>query len=141
MISVDSVSRIYNAVCFMILLSVAYFWSSGFSSEMVYGWQYRGQEVSWFFFSLVVVSTFTGVFLGLLYEHVNEGSGAAKWWNSLSSLVQTKRFGSALIAAPLIVYSVFNAVYDESLDGAIFFSCLQSGFFWERTFKLVSIRH
>ena len=133
-----SISKAYNLICFTFLLGLAYFWASGYAKDISFGWQFRGQEVSWIFFALVVVSTVVGVFLGLLYEHVNERSANGKWWSNLSSLMNTKRFGSAFIASPLIVYSVFNGVYDEGLDGAVFFSCLQSGFFWERTFKMIS---
>jgi len=137
-IKASFILRFYNFFCFFVLLMISYFWASGFGGELIYGWQYRGHEISWFFFGLVVVATILGVFLGLLYEHINDHDGAETWWRRLPSLIHTKRFGSALIAAPLIVYAVFSSVYDANLDGAIFFSCLQSGFFWERTFKAVS---
>lgn len=60
------------------------------------------------------------------------------WWRFFGPALASIRFGLALCVSPLIVFFVFEQVYDQDQDLPVLAFCFQSGFFWERTLGLVA---
>lgn len=105
------------------------------------GFQFKGKEISWEFFTGITFSTFAGSMLGVIYDRLQTAENQeGLWWNIALDAIKSARFGSSLLVSPFVVYYVFGSVYDKELDLAVFITCFQSGFFWERTFKLATVK-
>jgi hypothetical protein len=118
---------------------LAYQVAATLGSGQLFGFQYRGQDVSLLTFAWIAFATVLGTVLGSIYAFLGKQSQAGSpWWRSAIEAMKSPRFGMSLLVTPIIVFVVFDQVDHKNADLGIALFCLQSGFFWDRTFDVVA---
>jgi hypothetical protein len=127
--------RVVNAVILVVFLATTFFVAGVIETGDPFGFQYRSQEVTWSAFLIIAVPTIVGALLGTIYGQLEQADDRSPWWMQVRSGFQSRRFGMSLFATPFIVFFVFDQLRSDAIDFGLALFCLQSGFFWERSFK------
>jgi hypothetical protein len=106
----------------------------------LFGFQYKGTEISLAMFYIIALSTVAGVLLGVVYEYLDlKAASEVTWWKLVFESIKTPRFGMSLLATPLIVFYVFDEVYSErGLTRVSRCSVYKVVFFWDRALKALA---
>ena len=101
----------------------------------LFGFEFRGQDVSLFHAALTFVMTFLGVIFSLVIQR-NKNIIDLGWAELGRSLLAYTTPGSLIVSTIVYAYA-FQALYDLPGDWVAYFSALQSGFFFNQTLSTV----
>lgn len=135
----DSVKLTTTIGLYMAFLYSSYFLvvNLNAASGISYSFIYREEEVSFLFFSLVILFTLGGALLGVIYDFLNlDRLGKLRWRSVIKKAFSSNQFGIALVISPIVVFVVFDKIYTNGQDISVLVTCLQSGFFWEKTVSI-----
>jgi hypothetical protein len=127
---------VFTFICFVLL---AYHVAATLGTGDLFGFAYKGQDVSLSTFLGIAVATVAGTLLGNVYAYLakDEANNSA-WWDTIYDAFKSPRFGMSMMVSPLVVFVVFDQIDLKHADFGVALFCLQSGFFWDRTFDVLA---
>jgi hypothetical protein len=132
--------RIFVNLAGVVIGLIAFWYISSLftTAQSDFGFTYRGREVSEIVFGAIALTTLVGVLMGTLYDFASaERSKRTTWWHTFRVALQTPRFGAAMLVSPILVFFVFDQIYDREFDFRLLVFAFQNGFFWERAVKMI----
>jgi hypothetical protein len=130
---------VFNIVLVALFGLLAYQVTATLGSGDLFGFQYKGQDVSLTTFAGITLATLLGTILGSIYAFIGkQAQSTTSWWRLMADAVKTPRFGMSLLVTPIVVFVVFDQIDLKNADFGVALFCLQSGFFWDRTFDAIA---